>query len=209
LYEPGSLRPLSLQSDLIPATSPIKNFIKVEILQLSLIKLTVMKRVFTWLLFFCIGSGPAISSTIPSSDLIIPVDKKIPNEVLLKKISSLKIKDLQRLTGRKFSLKEKIGFLLLKKRLKQKLHKASGEGKTAFILGITGLALLVVGIFVPVVLLGSLVTSIIAIVMGTNADPSDSYGRSGKLLGWITLGLLGILLILALIAWVTFWNSIF
>jgi len=169
-----------------------------------------MKKIFTWLLLFCIVSSPAISSTVPSPGLIIPADKEIPSEIFLKKILSSKIKDLQKLAGRKFSLKEKIAFLVLRKKLNHKSDKTTSKGQTALIFGIGGLVLLVIGLFVPFVLIGSLAASIIAIVVGSSAvkkDPSDSKARSGRLLGWITLGLLVFLTILAVIVVVAFLNS--
>jgi hypothetical protein len=141
---------------------------------------------------------------------MIPADKEIPNEIFLKKILSLKIKDLQKLTGRKFSLKEKIAFLVLRKKINHQSGKTSSPGQTAFFLGIAGLALLVIGLFVPFVLIGSLIASIIAIVMGSSAakkNPSDSKARSGRLLGWITLGLLVLLVLLAIVVVIAFLNS--
>ena len=155
-----------------------------------------------WAAFFCIFTTPLISSPVHSSALTTPVDKIASNEIFLKKIASLHIKDLQKLAGRKFSLKEKISFLILKKSLKHKTGDSQSKGQTALIFGIGALVLLIIGLFVPFVILGALVSSILAIVVGTAAlkkDRSDTNALVGKLLGWITLGLIALLLILAVI----------
>jgi MFS family permease len=160
-----------------------------------------MKRLLTWfvLIFF---SSPLMSAPVHSTAIIAPIEKPIPNEALLKKIASLKIKDLQKLTGRKFSLKKKIAFLVLKNKLKHKSSDDKSPGQTALVFGIAALALLIIGLFVPYVILGSIVSSILAIVVGTSAykkDHSDRKAQAGKILGWISLGLAAILIILAAI----------
>jgi len=163
-----------------------------------------------WAAFFCIFTTPLISSPVHSSALTTPVDKIASNEIFLKKIASLHIKDLQKLAGRKFSLKEKISFLILKKSLKHKSGGTQGQGQTAFILGIAALAMLVIGLFVFPVLVGSLVASILAIVFGSVAskkDPSDKKANMGKLFGWITLVLIALLAILVVVVWVSFWSQ--
>jgi hypothetical protein len=167
-----------------------------------------MKRLFAWMLLLCLIPLPAISATLPLSEPITSTDQKVPAEVLRKKIAKLKIKDLQKMTGRKFSLKEKIAFLILKKKLKQKPKETSSQGQTALIFGIAALALLVIGLFVPFIIIGSLVTSIIAIVLGSSAlkkDPNDRKAYSGKLLGWISLGVIVVFTILAAIIISSLW----
>lgn len=167
-----------------------------------------MKKLFALGLVVCLISIPALSATVPISEPNPATTQKVPPEILRKKIAKLKVKDLQKLTGRKFSLKEKIAFLLLKKKLKQKPKETSSQGQTALTFGIAALTLLVIGLFVPYVILGSLVASIIAIVTGSSAlkkDPSDRKAHSGKLLGWITLGLIVFLLILAAIIVSSWW----
>ena len=138
---------------------------------------------------------PANSANISSPDV-----KTVPDGHLYKKIATLKIKDIQKLAGRKLTLKEKIGFIILKHKIKHQSKKTQQQGETAFILGITALGLFIIGLFVPVLLLGALIAAIIAVVTGSVAkDPSNKKARAGKLLGWITLGLLALLLILAAI----------
>ena len=156
-----------------------------------------------FLLIFPILLGMASSATpLNLSAIITPSGYFIqPPESTLKNVHSLRIKDFQKLIGRKLTLKEKISFLLLKKKLRQ-LPDEKEKGQTAFVLGIIGLGLLIVGLFVPYVILGSLVASIMAIVLGTiekKKNPSDSKAKAGALLGWITLGLIAFLLLLAAI----------
>ncbi|MGZ5221561.1 MAG: hypothetical protein ACXWC7_15845, partial [Chitinophagaceae bacterium] len=100
------------------------------------------------------------------------------------------------------TVKEKIGFIILKHKIKRQLKNSEKQGQTAFIMGIAGLALFAIGLFVPVLLVGSLIAAIVAVVSGSVAqkqDPSNRKAHAGKLLGWITLGLLALLLILAAI----------
>lgn len=146
----------------------------------------------------------------------------------LEKLGSYTVKDLQKLAGRKLSVKEKVSFWLFKRQLKkhggeavvkiladkqlkyqQKQNKKgkAGEpgsnGQTAFIFGLLGALLLVAAFFVPYVIFGSLVSAILAIAIGSVAakrNPDDAKARTGKLLGWLTLGLFVIILIIAVIA---------
>lgn len=149
---------------------------------------------------------------IPASAAISPVPGNgiIPTEITNKKITSLRVKDIQRLAGRKLTLKEKISFFLLKQKLNHKKNDASKQGQTAFTLGLIALGLLVLGLFIPYVIIGALAASILAIVTGSMAkkdDPSDKKAHAGKLLGWITLGLIAFVFILAVII-VASWGGI-
>lgn len=164
-----------------------------------------MKRFLIWFVLICFISAPLLAAPVHPTTLITHVDKPIPNEAFLKKIASLKIKDLQKLAGRKFTLKEKIAFLILKKKIRNKAGNGEGQGQIALIFGIGALALLILALIIPaagVPLLASLVSSILAIVVGSVAykkDPSDRKAHAGKLLGWITLGLIAVLVIAAAI----------
>lgn len=85
---------------------------------------------------------------------------------------------------------------------KKKRHAEASQGQTAFVIAIAAAALLVIGLFVPYVILGALVASIFAIVMGSVAykqNRSDKKAHAAKLLGWITLGLIAFLFLLAVI----------
>lgn len=172
--------------------------------------------------------SPSDAATTPST----PVEMQV--EVVLKKIASLKVRELQQLTGRKMSLKEKLGFMVLKSQvrkgkademagllLKKIFHKHEPAGKvkgkkadgnkkaeSAFVFGIAALVLLALGFFIPYVVIPSVISAILAIVLGTMAKKeggSDSKASAGKLMGWITLGILVVLLIVAAIA-LSGWN---
>lgn len=166
-----------------------------------------MKKYFTWCLVL-IGvisiTTSSFASTIPSPDA-----KIVPVEVLYQKIASMKIRDIQQKLGRKLSFKEKISFLLLKHQAKHPAKADNNKGQTALTFGIAGLVLFVVGLFVPFVLIGSLVAAILAVVTGSVAkreNPKDSKAHAGKLLGWLTLGLIALLFLLAAIV-IASWAS--
>ncbi|HEX7845536.1 MAG TPA: hypothetical protein VF476_06995, partial [Chitinophagaceae bacterium] len=87
-------------------------------------------------------------------------------------------------------------------KLKKEDQKKS-LGQASLIFGVLAVGLFVGGLFAPALLIGSLVASIIAIVTGSVAkkkNPNDRTAHAGKLLGWISLGLLAFLVILAVIA---------
>ncbi|MFZ9386889.1 MAG: hypothetical protein ACO25B_03320 [Chitinophagaceae bacterium] len=83
-----------------------------------------------------------------------------------------------------------------------------GLGKTAFILGIASAVTFVAGFLVPALFLASLLSAILAIALGTVAykrNQSDVKAKTGKLLGWISLGLFAILAILLIVAFASWW----
>jgi len=146
-----------------------------------------------------------LSPTLFPSTLPAKPGKSIPVDQLYKKISSMKLRDFQKLSGRKLTLKEKISFGILKHKIKknQKNDKGAGNGQLSLILGIAGLAFFVSGVFLPALFIPSLVSAVVAVVLGSVAkkqNPNDRKAHAGKLLGWITLGLLTLLTILAIIA---------
>jgi hypothetical protein len=128
-----------------------------------------------------------------------PVCSSIEPKTSTEKLSSLKVREVQRALGRKLTLKEKLSLFILKHAGKK---ASSKKGNTAMIFGIIGLGLLVLGLFVPYIILGAIVAAIIAVVLGSVArktDPSDKKAMAGLLLGWITLGLAVLFLLLAFI----------
>jgi hypothetical protein len=150
---------------------------------------------------FIICGFMALPSTLHSTILPQPGSTTIyPPEEVYKKLTSLKIKEVQKLIGRKLTLKEKISFLLLKHTYRKPAR--TKKGNTALIFGVVGMGLLIIGLFVPFVILGSLAAAIVAIILGSNAkrlDASDGQARAAVLLGWITIGAIALLLILAAI----------
>src|SRR6185295_12086927 len=106
----------------------------------------------------------------------------------------------QKLIGRKLTLKEKLSFLILKHTSKRKAQ--SSKGSTALGFGIAGLAILLIGLFVPFVGWFALAAGILAIVLGNKAkkeDPSDKKAHTAVTLGWITIGIFVLAVIAAAI----------
>lgn len=123
-----------------------------------------------------------------------------PSNIAYEKLASLKTKEIQKIIGRKLTLKEKVSLLILKHTPKKEAQ--TKKGNTALVFGIVGLGLFFIGLFVPFVILGAIAAAIIAIVLGSNAkkqDSSDGKARAAVLLGWITLGATALLLIAAAI----------
>ncbi len=124
---------------------------------------------------------------------------KSPRE-LMQMLASLKIKDFQKFTGKKLTLKQKISFLLVKQKLKRKVSIENDPGQLSLMFGIAGAALFIAGMFVPYVMIGALVAAIVAVVTGSTVkrkDPDNRKAHAGKLLGWITLALIALTAILA------------
>lgn len=121
-------------------------------------------------------------------------------------IITAKVKDVEKLLGRKMKLKEKIGFKILQHKLKKESYRKKGEpgaekGKLAMILGIIGIACLLI----PYAAIASIPLAILAIVFGNQAkkqNPNDGQAKAGVILGWVTLGLvtLAIILVVAILA---------
>ena len=145
--------------------------------------------------------GCLVTASVNAATSIQPIDPLYPPAKSDKQIAELKIRDVQKLIGRKLTLKEKISFLILRHRIKHSDNKGTGEAALGF--GIAAVVMLIIGFFVPYVILISLVSAILAVVLGSVArkrDPTDEKAMVGRLLGWITLGLMALLLIIAAIA---------
>jgi len=103
-------------------------------------------------------AGTVNSATIPLSVSTTSLKKPLNN------ITSLKVKDIQKMLGRKLTLKEKIALLVLKHKLKHVPKETSKAGNTALIFGIIGVALLAIGLFVGPLLIGSIIAAIVAML---------------------------------------------
>lgn len=156
--------------------------------------------------FFIVCIFLILPSSLPATVIASPSKTAIlSTSELRQKLISLKTRDLQKLIGRKLTLKEKIGLLVLKYTSNKKTQ--SKKGSTALTFGIAGLVLLILGLFIPYIIIGALIASILAIVLGSNAkrqDSSDAKARTAVLLGWITLGAIALLLILAAVVIATY-----
>lgn len=149
-----------------------------------------------WGIIFCsllLIATPAGSATIPAS-----TSKIIPVEDFYKKIVTLKTKDIQKLIGRKLTLKEIFSFFILKQKLR---HSSDTKGRTALIYAYIGIASLLAGFFIPFGIIASFLCAVLAIISGSIArkkDPSDKKAGTAKLLGWLTLGLIALLFAIAM-----------
>jgi hypothetical protein len=138
------------------------------------------------------------NSAKPSTPNLITVSDKDP----IPKIAKLKIKEVEKLIGRKLTLKEKISFKLVQWKLKKKSFNVRKEGSSktgdlAMILGIAGL----VSLFIPYVMLLAIPCAILAIIFGYSArkkNPGDTHAKVGIILGWVTVGVFIVALIIAI-----------
>jgi hypothetical protein len=152
-----------------------------------------------------------LSVQISASAVVVPSAEPTKKTAVTshKNIASMKLKEFQQLVGRKLTFKEKIAFLVLKHQMKRHSKDADTEGQLPFILGLTSIGLLVMGLFVPFVIIGSFIAAVLAIVTGGMATKKDSENRkakAGTLMGWITLAALALLLILAAVVLAS-WSS--
>ncbi len=166
-----------------------------------------MKKILILItMLFCIYSyGTPVILSFSITPVKEEVSKTLNQNVFLAglDISKMSVKDFEKLSGKKLTLKEKIGFKILQQKLKKdpaffEKVNASSKGKTALILGIIGLAVL----FIPYLFIASIPLAILAIVMGNKAvkeNPEDKKGKTARILGWVTLGLVLVLLLTALL----------
>ncbi len=155
-------------------------------------------------LFFSIHTVGNTAPALTAPPAVTITDKILPTAALIT-FSTLKIRDIEKLAGRKLTLKEKLAIKLYQWKLKKDIrHKKSDDkkdkGKMAMIFGIIGLVLL----FAPIPIiggLGAIVGIILALVLGYQArkeNPNDKRAKTAIILGWIGVGL--IVLAIALIA---------
>lgn len=135
--------------------------------------------------FFTTNTNAAlIPATVPDH----PVRMIYPTD-----FSKISIKNIQQLIGRKLTLKEKLSLKLLQWKMKyshgKKVDNSSSLGRTAFMLGLASLILLLI----PYLGILSIPAAIAAIITGSKAkreNPGDTKAKTGIILGIITLGLI-------------------
>ena len=159
--------------------------------------------------FICFGISFGVQAT-PSLIIISPSftgKDSLSKPKSPEGIFSMKVKDVEKFIGRKLSLKERIAYKIFKHRIFKAAQKNdnSDKGQLSFILGIVGLVIL----FIPYLGLVALPCAILAVVFGyeaRRADPSNRKARTGIILGWITIGLfvLALLLAIAILSSITF-----
>ena len=162
-----------------------------------------------WFLFLSLCISPhsmgAISPSATNTGTVSPGHPIIPRN-MASQFATLKMKEVEKLVGRKLTIKEKIGVKIYQWKLKKEVRKKkarsqSGKGQAAMILGIAGLALL----FVPFLNIAAIPCMILAIVFGyqaKKANPDDRQAKTGIILGWIGVGIvvLATLLLIAIFA---------
>ncbi len=120
-------------------------------------------------------------------------------------LATLKIKAIEQLIGRKLKLKERLALKVyqwkIKREAKRKTETSDDKGQTSLILGISALA----SLFIPYVGIAAIPCAILAIIFGNQAkkvNPKDRKAKTGVLLGWLTIGLLVVVmaLVIAIIA---------
>ncbi len=152
-------------------------------------------------IFFC----SLLSISLSAGSAIVPSSKNIiiPPRDIYNKIASLRIKDIQKSIGRKMTLKERISFFILKQKLRHKPKESVNGGDISLILGIASLVFILLAFLLPYLLSVSIAAAIVAIVSGhriRKKDPANKNAKIGKLLGWITLGLITVFFIVLIIA---------
>ncbi len=117
-------------------------------------------------------------------------------------ITTAKTKDIEKLLGRKLKLKEKIALKVFQWKYKKGLRvknteKSDKKGKAALILGIIGISALLI----PYLSIVALPCAILAIIFGNQAkkqNPNNGQAKAGVILGWVTVGLFALALIVVL-----------
>lgn len=163
--------------------------------------------VFIAILSLCFRAESANIPSPPASGqlLINPVNP-------LQYFSTLSMKEVQKLAGRKLKLKEKIAVKIFQWKIKKELSRKQdadyeNKGKTAMIFGIVAVTSLLLTVLVSFGFLAAIAFSIAAIITGNRAlktNPNDSNAKTGVILGWITAGLI-ILLTVFIIAFLATW----
>lgn len=166
-----------------------------------------MRNFILFILVLIIFSSFSVDRTavvLPQTNIEVTIDPP-KTTIPADKIASIKIKEAEKILGRKMTLKEKIVFKItqykIKKVLNAKEKGRSSKGQTAFILSLIALCAL----FIPYLGIASLPLAIVGIVMGSQAkkeNPDDKKAKTAVILGIITLGLifLAIIFIIAILA---------
>ena len=135
-----------------------------------------------------VNSAASVSPVHPESTLITKPTSSIQY------FASLSIKQIEHIAGRKLSVKEKLAVKFYQWKIRKgmrapkKIDGSEDKGKTAMIMGIIALCLLLV----PYAVIASLPLAIVALIMGYKAkrrNPSDRKASTAIILGWICIGL--------------------
>lgn len=153
-----------------------------------------MRKFFT--LFFILiafnGYSRFTAAIIPSTPgLPLALVNEDPKVKQTASLATMKVKDFEKLSGQKLTLKEKIAFKIFQAKLKKEQRKAekgeySKRSKTAFILGILSLATIPL---IPLSVLLSVITIILA-SKSLKANDMDKKAKTALTLGILSLGII-------------------
>jgi hypothetical protein len=161
-------------------------------------------RKYILLLIVCVFSYAVNAATVPGCDPSPAINMENADP------SKMKAKDIEQLLGRRLTLKERIGWMLVKRQFKKHGSAKPGfdtdkKARTAKTLGTLSL----ISLFIPFFGILALPLAITAIVIGSQVrriDPDNLDARKAITRGIITLAIfvLVIVLVLALISAFTF-----
>ena len=146
-------------------------------------------------LFFTVNSNAIVTPNLPPAPNVDPF--------------KIKPKDVEKITGKKLGLFQKMKLTLAQKILKKYSNdemttKQKKQARTSMILGILGLAFLFISLspFVGFMGILSIPLAILAIIFGSKSlkGNSNSEGKIGVITGAATLGLIIVAVIVAAIA---------
>jgi hypothetical protein len=168
-------------------------------------KLPLLILSFFVLSSFIIKSDVAIT---PLQHELAVKDSVLNISLTWEQLATIKPKEAEKIIGKKMTLREKLALKIaqgkLKKALKGDPEGKSSKGQTAMILGIIGIACIII----PFGVLASIPLGILAIVMGSQArreNKNDGKAQTGIILGIVTLGLVALAIILVAI-WLASWG---
>lgn len=164
-----------------------------------------MRNIFILVLSLFVFSSFTINLNLIESNSVQPivitdsVQKPIPP---IDKIASMKSNEVEKILGRKLTLKEKIAFkiaqLKFKKELKPNKEGASSKGERAFTISLISLCILIL----PFGVLMAIPLAIIGMTMGIkarNENKNDGKAKTAIILSTITLGLIVLTVLLVAI----------
>ena len=166
-----------------------------------------MKTIALFLSIMLIFFNRANAATIPSRTPTHEFGTTILSPEMAGYVSKMKIKEVERLLGRKLRFKEKIAFKILQWKTKKEVEN-SNKGKTALIFSLIALG----SLLIPVVGgLGFILFTVLALILGYQAkkeDPSDKNAKNAIIIGWINVGLflLALLIVIAVLSAIATWG---
>ena len=145
-----------------------------------------MKKIITCSLFLClfIANSNAALLSLPVSPKnhelnIVSIIKDIPVE----KLAQMNWKDLEKISGQKLSIQDKIAFKLYKKN--SKTETISSASKTSFTLAILSLATL----FIPIISIPFAIAGIVTASKALKKDDEDVKAKRAMALSLLSLGI--------------------